>query len=712
MSKPSTPLPSVRPLMLACSLALAGWSLAASAEEAAAGDNTTDLDPVLVREQRLSEQVAPGGQVAKAAKLGLLGSTDVMDAPFNITAYTAKTIEDQQSRTVAEVLENDPSVRTTNSDGHAIENFQIRGFSVESTEVAYGGLYGLASFGHVPTEFLERVEVLKGPGALLSGMAPSGGVGGVINLTPKRAGDQDLTRFGAGYVSDAYYSGRADISRRFGEDRRWGLRVNAAYGDGDTGVEDQSKTRKLASLALDYRGERGTASLDAFYTHEQSDNGSSAMYGFGRIGKVIAAPDPDTNLLRGTYSDFESKTAVLRGEYQLTGNWSAFAALGGSRQDFDGYLYGTRVALTSTDGTAASTYTYHQRGYWHNTAGETGLRGQFRTGSVSHQVTLGLSYLQQIEYYKSVTGSKYSTNIYDPNENPLLVAAGTPVKYADNVFSSLALADVMGFLDDSVLLTVGARRQRVQQKMSDYDTHAVTPAVGVVFKPGNGPVSLYANYIEGLSAGTTINDSESPSDGKQFAPYKSKQKEVGVKWGFGEFTATVSLFELTKPSLIQNATTLAYSADGEQRNRGMEWNVFGQLTPSVRLLGGAAYTQAKLTRTEDGEDEGNYAYGVPKWTANLGGEWDLPWLPGLTLTARTIYTGEQYLDSANTLVLPDWVRFDVGARYATRLGGKPAVFRLGVDNVADRHYWAGVFNENYATLGAGRTYSASVTFDF
>ena len=708
---PIPPQP-LRPSLLACGLMLASVSLAANAEDTAPTDTIAELDAVRVREQRLSEQTAPGGQVGRSAKLGLLGSTDVMDAPFNITAYTSKVIEDQQSRTLAEVLQNDPSVRTTNSDGHAIENFQIRGFSVDSTEIAYGGLYGLASFGHVPTEFLERVEVLKGPGALLSGMAPSGGVGGVINLVPKRAGDQDLTRVTAGYVSDSYYTGHADISRRFGTDRRWGLRVNAAYGNGDTGVDDESKTRKLASAALDYRGEHGSASLDAFYTREQSDNGSSAMYGFSKIGKVIAAPDPKTNLLRGTYSDFESKTAVLRGEYALTPNWSAFAAIGGSRQDFDGYLYGTRVALTKTDGTAASTYTYHQRGYWHNTAGETGLRGQFRTGAVTHQVTLGLSYLQQIEYYKSVTSSKYSTNIYTPNENPLLAAAGTPVKYADNVFSSLALADVMGFLDDRVLLTVGARRQRVQQKMSDYDTHAVTPAVGVVFKPGNGPVSLYANYIEGLSAGTTISDSESPSDGKQFAPYKSKQKEIGVKWGLGDLTATISLFELTKPSLIQNATTLVYSADGQQRNRGMEWNVFGQIVPSVRVLGGMAYTQAKLTRTEDGEYAGNYAYGVPKWTANLGGEWDLPWVPGLTLTARTIYTGTQYLDSANTLQLPDWVRLDLGARYATQLGGKSVVFRFGVDNVANRRYWAGVFNEYYATVGAARTYSASVSFDF
>ncbi len=225
-------------------------------------------------------------------------------------------------------------------------------------------------------------------------------------------------------------------------------------------------------------------------------------------------------------------------------------------------------------------------------------------------------------------------------------------------------------------------------------------------------MALYANYIEGLSAGGTVSDTAAPNYGEQFAPYKSKQQELGMKWDFGQFSSTIALFQITKPSLIQNTTTLAYSANGEQRNRGLELNVSGQLTPSVRLLGGGAYTQATLTRTEGGEYQGNSAYGVPKWTANLGGEWDLSWLPGLTLTARSVYTSTQYLDSANTLQLPDWVRFDVGTRYAARLAGKPVVFRLGVDNVANRHYWSGVFNENYASIGAARTYSASVSFDF
>jgi iron complex outermembrane receptor protein len=100
--------------------------------------------------------------VAKGAGLGLLGNRDVMDAPFNITSYTQQVIADQQSATVAAVLENDPSVRFTTNAGHAYENYTIRGLEVNSSDVSLNGLYGMAPDGHIPTEMLERVEVLKG----------------------------------------------------------------------------------------------------------------------------------------------------------------------------------------------------------------------------------------------------------------------------------------------------------------------------------------------------------------------------------------------------------------------------------------------------------------------------------------------------------------------------------------------------------------------
>jgi iron complex outermembrane receptor protein len=129
----------------------------AAAQNAA---QTTTLQPVTVTAGSVSEEDLPapyaGGQVAQGARLGLMGNQDVMDTPFNVTSYTSELIQNQQARTLADVMANDPSVRFTTSSGHAYENFRIRGFDVNQNDVAINGMYGLAPMGRTPLEFVER----------------------------------------------------------------------------------------------------------------------------------------------------------------------------------------------------------------------------------------------------------------------------------------------------------------------------------------------------------------------------------------------------------------------------------------------------------------------------------------------------------------------------------------------------------------------------
>src|SRR5690606_16640289 len=162
---------------------------------------TTDLPPAYA-----------GGQVARGGRLGMLGNVDVMDTPFNITNYTSQLIEDQQAETVLDVLKNDPSVRQTAPAGNPAEaSFRVRGFGLSTGSVTFDGLHGMApTNGDLSTEFAERVEVLKGPSALLYGMSPSGAVGGAINLVPKRAGDAPLTRLTLGLESKTLWKARSE----------------------------------------------------------------------------------------------------------------------------------------------------------------------------------------------------------------------------------------------------------------------------------------------------------------------------------------------------------------------------------------------------------------------------------------------------------------------------------------------------------------------
>lgn len=702
-------------------LVLPQLALAQSAAEA--GDDVT-LPAVKVTISAASPTELPreyaGGQVAKGARLGLLGNQDVMDTPFNVISYTARLIEDQGAKTVADVLENDPSVRFTTSGSHAFENFRLRGFDVHSSDLAINGMYGLAPLGHSGLEFVERVEVLKGPSAMFAGMAPSGGIGGMINLVPKRAADDPLTRVMLDYQTQSQIGTSIDVGRRFGPDHAVGVRINGSYSDGETALNGQDKTRKFLSAALDYRGESLTASLDVYRSKESFSGGSPAMFGFANPD-IPSAPNPRTNLLGSAAGELESEAVIARMEYAFNENVSAFASVGKRNHDYAGWVNGTHVHNVQPDG-SAQVRGVAQLGYDDGTSSEAGGRFTFYTATVRHELVLQASRLELESGSLSKVTGMTATNIYNPITPPLPAMPTGPVsKGSESTLSSLALVDTMSFMQDAVRLTFGLRQQQVKQTSyntaggvtGDYDERAMTPAVGLVVKPWGEGVSLYASYVEGLSQGASVKAVNGYARDQTFEPYQTEQKELGVKWNMGSFTQSVSLFEITKPELITTgaAPDLVASDSGESRVRGLEWITFGELVPAVRVLGGVSYTRGELTKTAGGVNDGNELFGVPRWQGNLGVEWDTP-LSGLSVNSRVIATSRQYLNNANTYRIPGWSQVDVGARYETRIAGRKTTLRLNVNNLFDRHYYSGSFAEPRATLALGRTVQASASVDF
>ncbi len=699
-----------------------GFAIRAVASDADASGAIT-LPTVTVAAARHDPEALPGayagGQVARGARLGLLGNTDAMDSPFSSAAYTAQLIENQQAKTIADVLANDPTVRFTTSAGHLYENYTVRGFDVQSNDLALNGMYGLAPYGQAPAEFVERVEVLRGPTALLTGMAPSGAIGGVINLVPKRATAAPVTRLTANYVSDANVGASVDLGRRFGEDKAFGVRFNGAYDDGRTGVDGQSKRRTLAAIALDYAGDRVRLSLDAYADESRVSNGSAWMASFA-TPVVAEPPRAGTNILRGTHGQLDNKAIVARGEFDITDNWTAYAGLGALRYGFSGFINGTRANNIRPSGNFNGV-TYFQKGFTDTLSAEAGVRGTVRTGPVEHRLVLGFTTLNLRSGTVNNASRPYISNIYQPVTPLLATEPGNAPKTADSTLTSFALADTLAFAEDRVLLTLGARHQRVQSqsfsaatgaRTADYDESALTPSVGLVVKPWGPSLSLYGNYIEGLSQGDTVTDVTARNYQQVFAPYKTRQMEAGVKWDTGRMTQTLSLFQITRPTLIKDAATNTYSPDGERRHRGVEWNLYGEVARGTRMLGGVTYTHAELTRTANGTYDGNTPFGTPSWAANLGAEWDLPWIAGLTVTGRVTYTGSQYVNTANTQKIDSWTRVDLGARYVTKAFGKRVGVYASVENVFNKSYWAGSFNDGYVTLNAPRTFKLSTTVDF
>lgn len=704
---------------------------AAHAQDAGQADGD-----ILVTAQRLNQtQVAGGGD------LGVFGTKPAEDIPFNLRSYNEALILNQQPDSLGEVLENDPTIRTTLGFGIAGEVFVIRGFELASDDVGFDGLYGITPRQLIAPELFSSVQVINGASAFINGAAPGGGgIGGSVNLLPKQA-DRDMLRVTAGYTSDSHFSGAFDFARRFGAGREWGLRINGSARSGDIAITNEFHSSYVLGGTLDYDSGPFRAALNVNYQRLKQTNWRPKV----AIGGVIPrVPEANANYSQ-PWSLIETKDVFgsLSLEYDVAENALLYLKAGAR----DGREDQVTAGITLVDpvtGAANGSGSYVPRTD-NNESLTAGLRVKLKGGGISHEINFGGSASWQVNRNAYDFFDGYATNLYD---TPVVarpastVAPWNPGGDLANPFpisrtrvASAFASDTIGFWDDRVLITGGLRLQQIKTESysyfggglsGSYKKDAVTPVVGVVVKPVEG-LSLYANRIEGLVPGATaaatvdVGGIVTPvvNGGETLAPLKSVQYEVGGKVTLGRFSAGLALFQIDKPSSFyrvapNNPGALEYGNFATQRNRGLEFTVNGEPVDGLRIIAGLTLNDATLLRTEGGIDQGNDAPGVPDVLANANIEWDLPFLPALTLTGRAVYTGEQAANRANTLQLDSWTRFDLGARYVALVAERPLTLRFNVDNVANKRYWASAFSSFGTQLlqGGPRTFKLSASVEF
>ncbi|MEQ8662077.1 MAG: TonB-dependent receptor [Gammaproteobacteria bacterium] len=716
--------------LLSCGLIVVA-PYAAAADDSAASART--MEEVVVYGSGSQVELPPlfaGEQVARGGRVGLFGNLDFMETPFTSTNYSAELMRNQQSVSVADVLRNDPTVQVARGFGNFQEVYVIRGMPVFSDDMTYNGLYGILPRQFVAAEFLERVEVFRGASAFLNGAAPGGsGLGGAVNLVPKRARAAPLTRFTTGFQNDGHAYAALDAGRRFGAGDAFGVRVNAMRRDGETAVDGEDRELTVFSTGFDFAGERLRLSADFGFQDHDVDRPRPSVT---PAGAVPGAPDSDDNFAQPwTYTEETQLFGVARGEYDLTDHVTLWLA-GGARGGEEDNVLANPTATVNGTTTAFRFDNYREDTVY---SGEAGARAEFATGPIAHRLVVSGS-IYSLESNNAFALSSFfapfASSIYDP------VAVVAPVAdfFTGGVLNdprvtqgtdmrSIAVADMIALFDERVLLTGGARLQNIEQRsydfntgarLSGYDESRWTPVGGIVVRPLT-QVALYANYIEGLQPGDVAPALSGAvpvaNAGEVFAPYQSEQYEVGVKYDGGNLGVTVAWFSTSVPGgFVENGV---FSVDGRQRNRGFEMSLFGAPREDVRILGGFTVLDAEQRRTPGKLFDGNDVVGVPDVQGNVNLEWDLPILAGLTADARFIYTASQYVDAANTFATPAWTRFDLGVRYATTVAGRGVSLRARLENVAGNDYWASVGGfpgANYLVLGAPRTFLMSAAVDF
>ena len=667
-------------------------------------------------------QPLPGGQIASGARLGILGGKFQGDIPFSITSYTSEFITDQQAVSVGDVLQYDASVRVARGFGNFQQLYKVRGLPVFSDDMSYNGLHGILPRQYLAAELIERVEILRGANAFLNGAAPSAsGLGGSVNVMPKRATHTDINRVGFGVLSNNQRYVATDIGRR-SRDKLFGARLNAVAREGDSAVEDEQRQLDMATLGLDYQGRQLRVSMDVGYQdHQLHETQPSITIAPGL--DIPKTPPADTSIAPAwTRSAEQDHFATLRAEYDFNQPLTAWLAYGIRRGEEDSvFASGLTVVDSAGNFTADRFAVVHED---HVNTGELGLRLRLHSGPVRHAITLSANDYKNDSSNAFAIYSGYSDNLYRPQYPAAPTALGFMGGNLDQPRTtqhihthSFALADEISFYD-RLQLTLGWRQQLIEDLsydynsgtlLSEYDEKQATPMLGFVY-PLTTQWIIYGNAIEGLTKGdiapATNNGNPVANAGAALKPYQTQQVELGMKYLGHQLAGIFSVYEIRKPMVGFDSNNALRELD-DQIHRGLEMSLYGNLTPDLKLLTGLSFLHT--------DQAGKRAIGAPRVQYNLNLDWSSP-IPGLAFTGHAMFTGRQYADADNLQPVPAWWRLDAGVRYRRLLWADTlTTFRLTVENLTDNNSWtsAGGFpGFGYLVLSEPRTLQGSVTFDF
>ncbi|MGA2205607.1 MAG: TonB-dependent siderophore receptor [Terracidiphilus sp.] len=532
--------------------------------------------------------------------VGTLDDTPIQNAPLSVSVVTRDLLNDQVSRLLSDVVQNDASVGDDYVPVGYYGDYQIRGFPIDlATGLEINGMT-IAGEQDVPLENKEAAEFLKGIAAVESGVASAGGL---IDYVTKRPADINALDLATDHRGTAY--GAIDLGHLFGSRKQVGARVNLA---GERIVPYMNSTngwRAAGAGAADWKLSPATILKGDFeYQHKIERDGS----GYQLLGGTTL---PDIHRIYrstmlgdqpwGPPDTYDTFNTGARFDHTFSPSWLAYAAAGLSHsliQDNVLYVYGCYYEAECNTGSAPYPFFFAPDGtydiYDYRNPGELRIdaeaeamvTGHIRTGAITQDVTAGgvlfLRSVHQPGFYTATNpyspdgvvqdGAVYtyvgSENIYqpiaslpppgDPNSlESTLESAGPRRLWEDNHQSSGVVQDRV-HLPARIQLIVGARYDSLRDhNYSLWATDPTTPPTitdkpfwlpqfAVTYSPVQN-LTLYSNYGVMLSLGP-----EAPFwtlNGSQFlAPFFTRQAEVGAKFEPGQrILLTTALFHMRAP---------------------------------------------------------------------------------------------------------------------------------------------------------------------
>ncbi len=702
-----------RPLALAALQACCLASLTAAAPGALAQVSAIDGSNGAEGVLPATTVTAPAPRQARASISGL-GDTPGWQAPVQAQTFGQTALRDAGVTRLADLTKLDASTTDAYNPVGYWDSLNVRGFELDKAYNFRREGLPISAETRIALDNKAGIELFKGTSGLQAGVsAPSG----LVNFLVKRP-DVSLREVTLGLNDRGGWLLATDLSERFGEQRQYGLRVNAAHEDLRPTVQAADGRRRLAAVAGDWQLTRDTR-LEAEFEH--SFQSQPSVPGFSLLGSALPSAksiDPTINLNNQAWSrpvELQGNTGSLRWTQKWAAGWRSQVSYGEQRlqsTDRGGFPFGCTAdgnfAAYCGDG-SFDYYDFRSPGEHRRTrALNATLQGQVNTGPLRHDLSFG------------VLRSRHDTDLNQAAYNPTpgvgnisgqfnLSEAPLPLDYANILRSErsteFSVVDALSH-DGPWRAWVGLRHTRLQRETAltdgsvngtaSLDDSLTTGWAAIGYQLAE-QTQAYASWGQGIEATAAQNPAPSTfvsyTNASEVLPVRrSRQLEVGMKSAVGAHQWSVNAFQVHRPVADKithdGGTTYAYLNDGEAVHRGLEasWQ-WRSPQWQTSLAGALLDTERRGSQRTDVAVNGKPAVNVPDHTLKASLAWRLPGFASAWLQTDVIHEGPRAVTADDNVRLSSWTRTDIGLKAATALAGSNVVWRVSVHNVFNLRNW-------------------------
>jgi len=648
-------------------------------------DGKEEIEIVVTGEQETGYSVPNATTATKT-------DTPLRDIPQSIQVIPRQIIEDRQVVRFSELADNVSGVQPQSGyGGISSQGYYLRGFPLEFE--AYRN--GFRDFGFIsPRDVanVERVEFLKGPASVLYG--GSFGFSGLVNTVTKKPQAEPFYRLNGTVGNYNFYRSTVDLTGPLTEDKSLLYRLNVAYENAGSFRDFNENESIFIAPSLTWQiGSRTTLTTELEYQNYEYvfDRGLLPSEEFLDLPISRFLGEPDVN-----DASFKSFYGTYNFEHEFSDNWKF-------RQGFNVVeIEGNTEYVTTSnfeqpfleeDGRTLPRNAQRSDESSENYTLQNEFFGKFNTGSLRHNVLLGVELARYRFAYDFEDAAIAPLDIFDPvygaEPEPYIPTSGEEYG-ADTV--GIYVQDLIE-ISPNLKFLAGGRFDSIDSFYKDTLTDSFgfeqsdsefSPRLGIVYQPSES-TSLYASWTNSFNPEFFSRN----RTGQPFQPSKGEQFEIGIKQGFldDRLSATLALYQLTKKNVLtQDPTDPDFSIQtGEQKSRGVELDIAGEILPGWKVIATYAYTDAFVSE-DNTIPEGDKLQGVPEHGASLWTTYEIQSgnLEGLGFGAGIYYAGDREVELPNSIELPSYLRADASIFYR-RNNWRAA---LNFKNIFDTEYYA------------------------